>query len=292
MSTRRNQRARARLSTHAAARNARALGRRAGTQQRATRRVRGGRCAFGVARPWRLGDRRALGATARAAALPLALTSFVGREAELDEIAALVREHRLVTLTGAGGIGKTQTALQVATALSEAGDIAVCFVGLAPIGNPALVVAAIASALGVQEVPNRPLLETLLAYLKNKTLLLILDNCEHVIAEAATIADSLLAGCPASSDPRDQPRTARAAGEYCYRLPSLAFHRRKQLIGCGSRRHCVRSDRPLYRSCPRRRPSLRAYRRERADRCRDLPASRWHSARDRTGRRSREPCYR
>ena len=126
--------------------------------------------------------------------LPLSLASFVGRERELDEIATLVREHRLVTLTGSGGVGKTQTALQVATALSDAS--AAWFVGLAPIGDPSLVASAIASALRVQEVPNRPPLETLLEYLKNKTLLLILDNCEHVVTQAATVADALLANCP------------------------------------------------------------------------------------------------
>lgn len=105
--------------------------------------------------------------------LPLALTSFVGREPELAEIATLAREHRLVTLTGTGGVGKTQTALQVTRALSDAEDDAVCFVGLAPVGDPSLVEAAVASALGVQEVPRRPLRETLLAYLKKKSLLLI-----------------------------------------------------------------------------------------------------------------------
>ena len=154
--------------------------------------------------------------------LPLSLTSFVGREAELDEVARLVREHRLVTLTGAGGIGKTQTALQVGTALSATTEAAVCFVALAPIGDPALVVAAIALTLGVQEVPNRPLLETLTAYLRNKTLLLILDNCEHVIMEAAIVVGALLAGCPRLRILATSRELLRTAGEYTYRLPSLS----------------------------------------------------------------------
>ncbi len=102
-------------------------------------------------------------------ALPLALTSFVGREVELNEIVTLVREHRMVTLTGIGGVGKTQTALHAASVLSEAGGVPTCFVGLAPIADPSLVIATIASTLGVQEVPDRPLLETLLAYLKKKS---------------------------------------------------------------------------------------------------------------------------
>jgi predicted ATPase/transcriptional regulator with XRE-family HTH domain len=155
------------------------------------------------------------------ATLPLALTSFVGREFELDEIDALVREHRMVTLTGSGGVGKTQTALHVATALRDAGHAPVCFAGLAPIANPSLVVATIASTLGVQEVPNRPPLDTLLGYLKNKTLLLILDNCEHVINQAAMVAGALLAGCPHLRILATSREPLKAAGEFSYRLPSL-----------------------------------------------------------------------
>lgn len=152
--------------------------------------------------------------------LPLSLASFVGRERELDEIAALVRDHRLVTLTGSGGIGKTQTALQLATALDEPGTV--CFVGLAPISDPSLVPAAIASTLRVQEVPNRPQLETLLAYLKNRTLLLILDNCEHVVTQAATVAQTLLAGCPRVRIVATSREPLRSSGEQSYRLPSLS----------------------------------------------------------------------
>jgi predicted ATPase/transcriptional regulator with XRE-family HTH domain len=180
----------------------------------AARSVLLGRGASVTVGPWADGP---------SAALPLALTSFVGRESELVEIATLVREHRMVTLTGTGGIGKTQTALRVATALRGSANIAVCFIGLASISDPSFVVAAIASALRVQEVPNRPLLETLLAYLGNKALLLILDNCEHVITEAATVAATLLIGCPRVRIFATSREPMRAAGEYCYRLPSLSL---------------------------------------------------------------------
>ncbi|MGA7354420.1 MAG: helix-turn-helix domain-containing protein, partial [Candidatus Cybelea sp.] len=152
--------------------------------------------------------------------LPLSLASFVGRERELDEIATLVREHRLVTLTGSGGVGKTQTALHVTTALSDAS--APWFVGLAPIGDPSLVTSAIASALHVPEVPNRPPLETLLEYLKNKTLLLLLDNCEHVVAQAATVADALLTNCPRVRILATSREPLRTDGEQIYRIPSLS----------------------------------------------------------------------
>jgi predicted ATPase/DNA-binding XRE family transcriptional regulator len=162
-------------------------------------------------------------AAAAASRLPLALTSFVGREAELDEIATLVRSHRMVTLTGAGGVGKTQTALHVAASLSNATDGAVCFIGFATIANPALVVATIASTLGVQEIPDHLLLETLISYLKNRSLLLIFDNCEHVITEAATVAGALLAACPNIRILATSREPLRAAGEYTYRLPSLSI---------------------------------------------------------------------
>ena len=152
--------------------------------------------------------------------LPLSLASFVGRERELEEIAALVRDHRLVTLTGSGGVGKTQTALQVATALGEPGTAG--FVGLAPLSDPSLVSAAIASALRVHEVPNRSLLETLLKYLKNRTLLLLLDNCEHVVMQASTVAYALLAGCPRVRILATSREPLRASGERTYRLPSLS----------------------------------------------------------------------
>ena len=155
------------------------------------------------------------------ASLPIALTRFVGREAELDEITALVRDHRMVTLTGAGGVGKTQTALHVATALGGPTNGAICFIALAPIADPSLVVSAITSALGVRSVFDHPLLETLLAYLKNKTSVLILDNCEHVITQAASVSQALLADCPRVRILATSREPLRAAGEYTYRLPSL-----------------------------------------------------------------------
>ena len=154
--------------------------------------------------------------------LPIALKSFVGREADLEEITTLVGDHRLVTLVGAGGLGKTQTALQVGRGLSNSTDAAVCVVALAPIADPSLIVATIASTLGVQEVPNRPLLGTLLAYLKSKALLLILDNCEHVIEQAAIVAETLLGGCPRLRILATSRESLRAAGEQIYRLLPLS----------------------------------------------------------------------
>jgi len=126
--------------------------------------------------------------------LPLTLTSFVGREAELAEIALLLRSHRLVTLTGPGGSGKTRTALEAAAALNAAGED-VCFVDLAPLTDASRVASAIASSLGVKEEPSRSLLEVLATSLERKQVLLVLDNCEHVIDEARLIAAQLLHRC-------------------------------------------------------------------------------------------------
>ena len=179
-----------------------------------------------VAAAARSGSRRHGGPSPAAAVshggsnLPHSLTSFVGRKKELDEIAGLVREHRLVTLIGAGGIGKTRTALQIAAAYT--GIDGARFVGLAPLGDSLLVVAAIASSLGIQEVPNRPLLDRLVEHLKNKSLLLVFDNCEHVAGEAARVTESLLAACPRLRVLATSREPLRLAGERTYRLPSLS----------------------------------------------------------------------
>jgi predicted ATPase/transcriptional regulator with XRE-family HTH domain len=154
--------------------------------------------------------------------LPLALTRFVGRQSEREEIAALLRDHRLVTITGAGGVGKTQTALRAATALNGASNAAVCFVGVASINDPSLVASAIANALGVQEVPNHALLDTLVAFLRNKSVLLVLDNCEHVIEQAAIASEALLSACPGLRILTTSREPLKTAGERAYRLPSLS----------------------------------------------------------------------
>ncbi len=174
-------------------------------------------------------------------ALPLALTRFIGRDVELAEIAALVREHRLVTVTGPGGVGKTQTALRVPAILGET-DVAVCLAAFAPLTDPSLVGTTIASALGLQEVPNHPLLDTLLSYLENKSVLLILDNCEHVIGETRTVTEALLLNCLRVRVLATSRESLRVAGERAYRLASLSVPSRdaaqrigaKGAIACGA----------------------------------------------------------
>jgi len=168
--------------------------------------------------------------------LPVSLATFVGRDKELKEIARLLRDNRLVTLTGAGGIGKTQTVLQVAKMQRTDGS-APCFVALASVADPSLVTTAIASALRVEEVPDRPLIDTVTGYLKDKSALLILDNCEHVIVEAAHLTEAVLAGCSQVRILATSREPLRVPGERRYRLPSLSmkdatdlFHDRAQAV--------------------------------------------------------------
>jgi predicted ATPase/DNA-binding XRE family transcriptional regulator len=157
-----------------------------------------------------------------AGALPLALTTYVGRERDMVAIAGLLRRWRLVTLTGAGGVGKTRAALQVAAALGEDCEYPPRFVSLAPATDASSVTQTIAAALGVQEVPNHSLRETLHSYLESRAALLILDNCEQVIDAAAQLAETLLAGCPRVRILATSREPLRVAGEHAYRLPPLA----------------------------------------------------------------------
>ena len=128
--------------------------------------------------------------------LPVPLTSFIGREREIAEVARLLAGSRLLTLTGAGGCGKSRLALQVAGGKLGGFHDGVWLVELAPLADPVLVPQAVASALDVPEQPGRPLTEPLTDYLRSKSLLLLLDNCEHLLAACAQLATALLGGCP------------------------------------------------------------------------------------------------
>jgi len=153
--------------------------------------------------------------------LPVSLTSFIGREREINEIEQLVGGSRLLTLTGAGGCGKSRLALQVASGMLEEFHDGVWLVELASLVDPALVHQAVASILDVPEQPGRPLAHTLEAYLRSKSLLLLLDNCEHLITAAAQLVATLLRGCPNLRVLATSREALGIVGELTYRVPSL-----------------------------------------------------------------------
>lgn len=169
--------------------------------------------------------------------LPVSLTSFVGRAAETAQVASLLGRHRLVTVTGPGGSGKTRVAVEVARALVPRFDDGVWLVELAQVEDPELVPAAVAVVLGVREQPGLSLTESMAAVVGARHVLLVLDNCEHVIDAAAGLCDRLLR---AGDDLRVLATSREAlgvAGEARFPLPPLpvpADETAPGLAGCES----------------------------------------------------------
>ncbi len=155
--------------------------------------------------------------------LPIELSSFVGREKELAEVKRLLENNRLLTLTGAGGCGKTRLALAAASELVERFEDGVWLVDLAPLADPALVPQAVASTLGVREQPGRLLTEILSDYLRSKTVLLILDNCEHLIGACAQLTETLLHSCPELCVLATSREALGISGEVVWVVPSLSL---------------------------------------------------------------------
>jgi predicted ATPase/DNA-binding CsgD family transcriptional regulator len=129
--------------------------------------------------------------------LPLPVTRFFGREAELAEITQRLAENRLVTLTGPGGVGKTRLALRVAEALLPEHSDGVWFVELAALSDPALVAQQTAATLGLRDQPGQPVIDGLARFLRERRSLIVLDNCEHLLEGCARLCDALLRVCPA-----------------------------------------------------------------------------------------------
>ena len=155
--------------------------------------------------------------------LPVQLSSLVGRDEVVAAVRALVEKHRLVTLVGVGGVGKTRVALEVAEDLIAIWPEGVKLVELASIGDMTLIVGAIAQALGVQESPKQDLLQAVVECLKWRRLLLVVDNCEHVIDEVRRVAFAILRGSPGVHILATSQEAMKISGERAYRVPSLAY---------------------------------------------------------------------
>ena len=154
--------------------------------------------------------------------LPAQASSFIGRDAELAEVRGLLGRFRLVTLTGSGGAGKTRLGLQAAAGLLDGSGDGVWFADLAPLHDPDLAAVTVASVLGVPEDPGRPPLATLVEAVDQRSLLVLLDNCEHLIDACAKLADALLRGCPNIALLATSREPLGVDGERVYRVPSLA----------------------------------------------------------------------
>ncbi|HYN19716.1 MAG TPA: tetratricopeptide repeat protein, partial [Thermoanaerobaculia bacterium] len=155
--------------------------------------------------------------------LPVQLTTFIGRDRELVQLMALVRERHLMTLVGAGGSGKTRLALQLAAELLDDFEDGCWFVDLAPLADPALVPLAAAQVLEVREEPGRPLLATFAERVGGKRLLLVLDNCEHVVQAAAEVAEALVRRAPGLRLVATSREPLAIPGELAWPVPSLSL---------------------------------------------------------------------
>jgi predicted ATPase/class 3 adenylate cyclase/DNA-binding CsgD family transcriptional regulator len=155
--------------------------------------------------------------------LPIQLTSFVGRENELADIRKLLHDARLLTLMGPGGTGKTRLSIQAASEMLDQYADGVWFVELAPILDPELVPRTTAIAIGLRDEPQRPVIDMLCDYLHEKKILIVLDNCEHLVDACARMADRILYAAPDTRILASSREALGIGGEVSYRVPSLEF---------------------------------------------------------------------
>jgi len=157
--------------------------------------------------------------------IPIPLTSFIGRERELKEVAQLLSKSRLVTLTGAGGVGKTRLAIQVSAEILEMFPDGVWFLDLAPVNDPALVPITLASLLASYESGDTKssVMDILISSFRYRSALVIFDNCEHLVTSCAQLVNLLLTSCQNLSVLATSREALRISGEVHYRVPSLAI---------------------------------------------------------------------
>jgi predicted ATPase/DNA-binding SARP family transcriptional activator len=162
--------------------------------------------------------------------LPLPLTSFIGRERELHEVIGLARRHRLVTLTGPGGCGKTRLALEMAGPLSHEVGAGLWLIELAGLTDAALVPSAVGGVLGVESRSARPSEEAVAAHIGDQHLVILLDNCEHLVAACAALTERLLTTCPNVRVLATSREPLHVPGEVNWRVPSLTAHEATRLF--------------------------------------------------------------
>ena len=162
--------------------------------------------------------------------LPLQLTSFIGREKEIAEIKNLLHSARLVTLTGSGGTGKTRLSQEIGAQELIDFPHGVWIVELAPLTEPVQIIPALAQVFGLQELPFNPLKNLVTDYLRDKKILLIFDNCEHLIEACARLVDELLHQCAGLKILSSSREALGIAGEVSYHVPSLADSESTQLF--------------------------------------------------------------
>ncbi|MGA8125477.1 MAG: LuxR C-terminal-related transcriptional regulator [Mycobacterium sp.] len=155
--------------------------------------------------------------------LPVQLSSFVGRGAQMTDVEKLLVDNRLVTLTGAGGAGKTRLGVEIAARIAaEFGD-SVWYVDLAPVTHPGIVPVAVARALGLPDQPGRSTMDTLLRFVRDRQMLVVLDNCEHLLDASAELVVALLGAAPGLTLLATSREPIGVAGEVSWRVPSLSL---------------------------------------------------------------------
>src|SRR6516162_7785104 len=155
--------------------------------------------------------------------LPVQLTSFVGRGAQMTDLEKLLVDNRLVTLTGAGGAGKTRLAVEIAARIAAEFADGVWYVDLAPITHPDVVAFAVARAFGLPDQPGRSTMDTLLRFVRDRQMLVVLDNCEHLLDASAELVVALLGAAPGLTVLATSREPIGVAGEVSWRVPSLSL---------------------------------------------------------------------
>ena len=170
--------------------------------------------------------------------LPRLSTRFIGRETEIESVVSLLRQTRLVALMGSGGCGKTRLSLEVAKCVLDDYEDGVRYVELAPLSDAMLVPQAIATATSCPEIPEEPIDRTLIQFLQEKIMLLVLDNSEHVLGEAARLVEAILKSCSQVNILLTSREKPDIEGERIYRVPPLSVPKRAKTYTPEAVSHC------------------------------------------------------